>query len=65
MTAYDINGEFLEGSSFTSSYEGYTFWGPVNISTQGIHTVVFADENPSGSNLDVFTFNLPVPVQQE
>jgi len=54
MTAFDLNGNVLGSSSYTSS--GIGDFGLVSISASGIHRVEFSDACPSGADFDDFTY---------
>jgi hypothetical protein len=57
MTAFDINGNVIGSSYFTSEFLGH--FGTVMISVPGIHRVEFSNASPSGADFDDFTYAHP------
>jgi hypothetical protein len=63
MTAYDINGQVIATTIYVSQpqnrLDNATDFGLVEIRREGIHRIVFTDNNSSGADMDDFTFNPP------
>ena len=61
MIAYDIDNNVIDTSSYTAQPLGRlddaTDFGLVEIRKAGIHRLVFSVDNPSGADMDDFTFN--------